>query len=192
MEEVWKNIKGYEGLYQVSNLGRVRTLPHKTRYVHKDRAYKGLILKPILKDIGYYVVSLHKNGKQKQEFVHRLVAEAFCNKKNDENIVDHINTDTKDNRASNLRWTTIRGNVNNPISVKHRTEALRKMFCGKIGILHPKSKAVIQSTMDGKFIKKWDSASDVVRQCGFDSGSISHCCKGEQKSHKGYRWKYAL
>lgn len=191
MEEIWKDVKGYETLYQVSNLGRVRSLTRVTcgRY---RQTYKGRMLKPILKSIGYYVVSLHRNGLCKQSFIHRLVADAFCEKPNGCDVVDHINTDTKDNRYSNLRWTTTEGNLKNPISLKRRIDSIRKIYCGRTGASHPTSKAVVQLTVDGEFVKRWDCASDAVRECGFDSGSITHCCKGESKYHKGYRWEYAV
>ena len=189
MKEIWKDIKGYESLYQVSNFGRVRSLP---RYAH-GRMYGDIILKPILKrHIGYYVVSLHKNGKQTQALVHRLVADAFCERQNGYNVVDHINTDTKDNKASNLRWTTIEGNVKNSMTVKHRTDKIRKVFCGKVGKRHPASKPVLQLTMDGQLVKRWECASDAVRECGFDGGSITHCCQGKTKYHKGFKWQYVV
>ena len=62
---------------------------------------------------------------------------------------------------------------------------------GKYGKKHPTAKAVIQKTIDGKIVKKWDCAFDAVRQYGFDSGGITHCCKGENKIHKGFKWEYA-
>lgn len=192
MEEIWKDIENYEGLYQVSNLGRVRSIDHRVKCSKGNRITKGKVLKPIMKDIGYYVISLHKDGIQKQCFVHRLVADAFCIKNKGQNVVDHINTNTKDNRAANLRWTTPKGNMHNPVSEKRRYDALRKIFCGRIGAAHPKSRPVLQLTIDGKLVKKWDCASDAVRECGFDSGGITHCCKGKSKSHKGFKWKYDL
>lgn len=187
MEE-WKDVKGYENLYQVSNLGRVRSLGRK----RKNRSYEPIILRLILKSTGYYAVSLHKNGVQKQMLVHRLVADAFCEREDWHDVIDHINTDTTDNRAENLRWTTTKGNVNNPISAKRRTEAVRKIYVGRYGSKHPKSKAVLQLTLDGEVVKRWPSASDAVRVGGFDSGGITHCCKGKIKYHKGYKWKYAI
>lgn len=193
MDEIWKDVVGYEGLYQVSDLGRVRSLDRKTRIKHKARIFKGAILKPILKkSTGYYVVSLHNNGKQKQQHVHRLVAESFCERKAGQDVVDHINTNTTDNRAENLRWTTTKGNVNNPISAKRRTDAVRKACQGMFGANHPVSKAVLQLTMSGKLIKRWACASDAVRELGADSGSITRCCKGKVHSHKGFKWQYDL
>lgn len=192
MEEIWKDVIHYENLYQVSNLGRVRSLDRKTRIKHKERIFKGAILKPILKNTGYYVVSLHNNGRQEQHHIHRLVAESFCERKTGQDVVDHINTDTTDNRAENLRWTTIKGNVNNPISAKKRTDAVKDACRGKFGAKHPTSKAVLQLTMSGKLIKRWACASDAVRELGADSGGIAHCCKGEMHSHKGFKWQYDL
>lgn len=189
MNEIWKDVKGFEALYQVSNYGRVRSLPRKIN----GRSLKGVMLKMIeKKSTGYYAVSLHKNGKQTQAFVHRLVAEAFCEKQEGCDVVDHINTNSKDNSATNLRWTTTYGNVNNPTTQKRRTARIRDFFTGRKGSLHPSSKPVLQFTTDGTLVRKWKCASDAVRECGFDSGSITRCCKGEYKTHKGFLWRYDI
>lgn len=122
--EVWKPIKGYEGLYEVSNLGNVRSLD---RYIEtkKGKCFrKGRMRKSFISNKGYRMLEL--GGKK--YLVHRLVANAFCENPDRErfNVVDHINTDTLDNRAVNLRWCDTAGNLANPISKKRRTEALRR------------------------------------------------------------------
>lgn len=189
MNEIWKDVKGFEALYQVSNYGRVRSLPRNIN----GRSLKGVMLKMIeKKSTGYYAVSLHKNGKQTQALVHRLVAEAFCEKQEGCDVVDHINTNIEDNSAINLRWTTTYGNVNNPTTQKRRTARIRDFFTGRKGSLHPSSKPVLQFTTDGTLVRKWKCASDAVRECGFDSGSITRCCKGEYKTHKGFLWRYDI
>ena len=112
--EIWKPVKGYEGLYEVSNLGNVRSVD---RYIEtkKGKCFrKGRMRKPFISNAGYKIVSLCS----KRYLVHRLVAEAFCENPDRErfNVVDHINTDTLDNRAENLRWCDTAGNLANPIS----------------------------------------------------------------------------
>ena len=124
LNEVWKPIKGYEGLYEVSDLGNIRSLD---RYIEtkKEKCFrKGRLRKPFISHAGYKLVSLCS----KKYLVHRLVAEAFCENPDRErfNVVDHINTDTLDNRAINLRWCDTAGNLANPISRKRRLEGIRR------------------------------------------------------------------
>lgn len=179
MIEIWKDIKGYEGSYQVSNHGRVKSL--RFRNCKRD-----LILKPILKKTGYYVISL----QNKQFHIHKLVAEAFVFNPNGYNVVDHINTDTSDNRAENLRWCTVKENVNNPLSAQKRIDSIRRIFKGKRGIETAKFRAVYQFSLDGTFIKKWECMSDASRYYGIDSGAMTKVCQGKSKYAKGYVWRY--
>ena len=122
--EIWKPINGYEGLYEVSNLGNVRSLD---RYIEtkKGKCFrKGRMRKSFISNAGYKIVSLCS----KKYLVHRLVANAFCENPDREkfNVVDHINTDTLDNRAENLRWCDTAGNLANPISRERRLAGLKK------------------------------------------------------------------
>lgn len=122
--EIWKPVKGYEGLYEVSNLGNVRSLD---RYIEtkKGKCFrKGRMRKPFISNAGYKIVSLCS----KRYLVHRLVANAFCENPDRErfNVVDHINTDTLDNRAENLRWCDTAGNLANPISRERRLAGIRR------------------------------------------------------------------
>ena len=130
-EEIWKPIKDFEGYYEVSNIGRVRSLNYK-------RTGKGKILKNIEDYKGYLEVGLTKNGKRKQFKVHRLVAEAFIPNPENKPCIDHINTIKSDNRVENLRWVTYKENSNNEKTLekfkgenhhffgKHHTEETKK------------------------------------------------------------------
>ena len=152
MQEIWKPILNYEGLYLVSDLGRVMSL----------RSNK--IRKPHVMNRGYMEISLSKDGVVKRYLVHRLVAEAFCEKPEGKNIVDHINGRQTDNRASNLRWTSQKENVRS----------------GK------KVRPVVRS--DGKVYE----VLRAVMEDGFSPSSVCMCCQGEQKSHRGYEWSYVV
>ena len=101
-KECWVDIKGYESLYQVSNLGNIKS------------KFKGLdkILKPFDNGHGYLVISLNKCGKRKNHYVHRLVASAFVNNPNGYKIINHLDYDTKNNNANNLEWCTQEQNIN--------------------------------------------------------------------------------
>lgn len=109
MEEIWKPIKDYVGLYEVSNLGNVRSLPKMCGF-RKD---KGRIVKPFTNNNGYKLVSLSKDKKMKHFQVHRLVANEFIDNPDNKQQVDHINRNRSDNRVENLRWVSASENGNN-------------------------------------------------------------------------------
>lgn len=172
--ELWKDIKGYEGLYQVSNMGRVKSLDRTVALKSgSKRIIRGRILKPSLKDNGYLQVILYNNSdKRKNFYVHRLVCEAFYENPEDKPCVNHIDEDKTNNTASNLEWCTYKENSN------HGTRTART------------SKPVGQYSTDGTLIKVWQSAHDVERQLGFRNTHISEVARGERKIAYGYVWKY--
>lgn len=180
MEEVWRDIKGYAGRYQVSNLGHVRSL----KFGNTIGKVKNL--KPILNSCGYYVISL----KGKQSFIHRIVAEAFIPNPLQLPVVDHINTISTDNRCCNLQWTTIKGNVNNPISARKRINTIRRLLKGRFGVDSMTHKKVYQYTLNGEFIKEWACMSDAWRFYKIDSGSMTRACQGKSSSAGGFIWRY--
>lgn len=171
MEEIWKDIKGYEGLYQISSHGRVKSF---LRYKK--------ILKPILKTDGYLCVNLCKPLKKFS--IHRLVAEAFIPNPDNLPQVNHKDEDKTNNHVVNLEWCTQLYNINYGSRNKRAIESL--------------SKKVYQYTLNGEFVKEWES----IRECGrngFNKGAICICCKGGRfinnkwinvTQHKGYRWSY--
>lgn len=111
MEEIWKDIKGYEGSYQVSNLGRVRSLTRKVKTFNGVRTSKGQILKPLKTNTGYYRVDLKQNQKNKYMSIHRLVAEAFILNPNNYPIINHKDNNPQNNCVDNLEWCTQSYNV---------------------------------------------------------------------------------
>ena len=189
MEEIWKDIKGYENDYQVSNLGNVRCLHYGRKRQNPNRV--GIRnLKLIKNSMGYYVVNLYKRENMEICLVHRLVAETFIPNPTNLPEVDHINTITTDNNIGNLRWCTHKENINNPISAKRRIEKCRKFLKGKFGKDSPKHKSVLQYTADGVFVREWECMSDAWRNLGIDSGGMTRVCKGKQKTAGGFIWKY--
>lgn len=115
--EIWKDIEGYGGLYQISSLGRVKSL----HYCGSNTEH---IMNPTINSSGYCVVSLVKDGKKLQSRIHRLVANEFIAKISECNVVDHINTNRSDNRVENLRWVTQLGNCHNVCTLHKRSNIM--------------------------------------------------------------------
>lgn len=177
--EVWKDIGGYEGIYQVSSLGNVRSL-NRVDIISDERKFnrKGIMLKFKLCRKGYHRVQLYKNHKGKHCNVHRLVAIEFIPNLNNLAQVNHINGDKSDNSVNNLEWIT------NEDNMKHGIENNLMNFG------HRATK-VNQFSMDGEFIKSYPSMSQAHRDTGISNGGISMCAKGEYTHSGGFIWRYA-
>lgn len=169
MEEIWKEVLGYEGLYEVSNLGNIRSLNYNRKgYVQNLLQHKN--------NNGYLTVMLTLHGKQKRLLVHRLVAEAFIPNPFDLPCVNHLDESFTNNRANNLEWCTQRYNL------EYGTRRAREIAT--------KTKAVEQ-LKDGVVVKRWSGAAEAER-AGFSRQCIYYCCTGKQPQHRGYEWRYAI
>lgn len=171
MEEVWKDIKGYEGHYQVSSLGRVKSVKF-----HKER-----IMKMSIDSDGYVVLHLTRNNTRKNVRVHRLVAEAFIPNYSNHPQVNHKDEDKTNNAVSNLEWCDCSYNNN----YGNRNSKAGKAIAKKL------SKPIEQRSYDGKLIKVWSSFAEIKRELGFDTKCIWLCCKGICNKSQGYKWNYA-
>lgn len=180
MEE-WKDIPGYEGSYQISNLGRVRTL---TRKITNNHVLQGQIVNPILQHSGYLHVGLWKGGKCSQRRVHRLVAEAFVDNPENKPTVNHLNEDKTDNRACNLEWATYRENTVYGNCIEKRTANRRPDA--------PNRRMTVISTDKYGNEVRYNSITEALIALGKNprDGHISQCCKGKQKTAFGFEWRY--
>lgn len=190
--EIWKDINGYNGLYQVSNNGNVKSLERMCRqfngHCYCNRKVTEKILKGRKDTKGYLQVELSKNGKQRKYLVHKLVAMMFIPNPHNKPQINHINGRKNDNRVDNLEWVTPSENVihayktgllNIDDIVKH---------CRKLG--EKSAKKVNQYNLQGEYVKTWDSISEAHRSLKVDCSSISRCCRNKQQSAGGYKWAY--
>lgn len=175
--EEWRDIPNYEGIYQASNLGRVKSLE---RLNARGYRVKEKILKPKITR-GYYQVELCKNSKVRFYSVHRLVFEAFNGTISEGLQVNHINEIKTDNRLSNLNLMTCKENSNWGTRTERST---KKRINGK------KSKSVLQFTLDDVLVKEYPSIRQAERETGFNQGHISECCNRKRKTAHGFKWRY--
>lgn len=179
MEE-WRDVCGYEGKYQVSNLGNVKSLNYHL-------TGKEQILRPRKNEGGYIQVTLSKNGKCKTYKIHRLVLSTFNPCDNMDKLdINHIDEVKTNNRLENLEWCDRSYNINHGTRNKRVAE---KNTNGK------KSVPIVQLSLDGKFIKAWKSSHDAERIGGYKQTNIIQCCKNKyiregNNIYKGYKWQY--
>lgn len=162
--EEWKQVDGYDGRYVVSSLGRVVSLPNLANN-------EPHFIKQSISSNGYAHVTLSGNNKQKTVSVHRLVADAFIEKRGDGFQVNHKNEDKTDNRASNLEWVTAKENCN-------------------YGSRNVRRKPV-EAMKDGKVIASYPSARIAASEIGIDHSCVTRCCNGKRRSANGYTFRYA-
>lgn len=172
MRETWRNIKGFEGLYQVSSEGRIASLPKTGSGGHKNTIY----LTPNRDKDGYLTVILYKDSTRTPFKIHRLVAETFIPNTYNLPQVNHINEDKTDNNLYNLEWCTASYNSN--------------YGNGKINRISNKQKAIYQLNQNKEFIREWSSAKEVEDSLGYNHSNITNCCKGKLKSAYGFKWIY--
>lgn len=188
--EIWKDIPGWEGFYQVSNYGRIksskRTISDKNGIT---RPISPRIIKthPSGKTRAYLGFGSHRNGKSGRIYVHKAVAMAFIENPEHKPTIDHIDTNTFNNNVNNLRWTTVHENLSNPITSKKISKAKSGKNCFFYGKrLH--AKPILRIAQDGS-TKRYECIQDAVKD-GFCHRSINYCINGEYSHHKGYKWKY--
>lgn len=162
MDEIWCDIDGYEGLYQISNKGRVKSLLGPSER----------ILRPWDNGYGYYYIMLYNDSVRKRFKLHRLVARAFIPNPDNLPEINHRDENKKNNCVENLEWCDRIYNVN------YGTRNERA------------SRKILQYSKSGDFIREWKSAAEVKRVLSINNSDIIACCKGKLKSAGGFVWKY--
>lgn len=188
--EVWKDIEGYEGIYKVSNLGRIKSYDRTISLIRLGttvkRHVKGSLKKASISNNGYLQISLFKEDKKKDFLVHRLVASAFIPNTYSKRTVNHIDGDKLNNYSSNLEWATYSENH------KHAYDDLNKKayMTGRTNELNHNSKGVVMRDELGNELNRFPSISEAERSTGILNSSIVACLKGRNKTAGGYKWNY--
>lgn len=166
--EVWKDIPGYEGKYQVSNLGRVKSLNYNRQRIEKN-------LRIYVSEDGYARIYLSKESKKKDYLLHRIVADAFVPNPHNKSEINHINGVKSDNRAENLEWCS-------------RSENEKHAWVSGLGTHYLRQ--VVQYDMQRNPLKEWESIKTAGNETGIERRNINACCQGKRKTAGGYIWRY--
>lgn len=178
--ETWKPVVGYEGLYEVSDMGRVKTLHYKGGKEERILCEKKHL-------DGYLFVELYKNGSKKPITIHRLVATAFIENPNNFPCINHKDENKANNKAENLEWCTWKYNVNYSIARrKERNPQIRFTRNGR-----KRFRRIVQVDLDGNIVKTWQDSRTIFLETNMSDWAISQCCVGKQKTAYGYKWHYA-
>lgn len=177
--EIWKDIQGYEGLYQVSNLGQVKSLAK-----FKGTNYKQFIAERIMKQkdngFGYLTVGIRRSGKSTTTYIHRLVAQAFIPNPDNLPEVNHIDGNKLNNAADNLEWCDRAENE------RHAYKSGLK----KVGEGNVLSKKIAQYTLDGVLVKTYPNARFVKKELGYEDSVIRRCARRVIETVYGFKWQY--
>lgn len=194
MDEVWKPIQGLEGLYEISNLGRVKSLNYRNHGYSR-------VLVPKENNKGYLWVELWKDGKRHCLQIHRLVGMHFIPNNNpNRTVINHIDENPKNNIVTNLEWCTIAEN-NLAYRLNHgwiETEKtiVHRAYRNKTTNYIRKNKdhrgiKIVQLSLGGEFIETHDDIAAIARKKHYHNTSIYECCIGKRKTAYGYKWQFA-
>lgn len=177
--EIWKDVVGYEGYYQVSNKGNVRSVDRRVQCSNSVRFYKGRVLSQCQDDKGYFRVLLAVAGMHKSRQIHRLVAEAFIDNPNNLPEVNHKDENPSNNSVDNLEWCS------KVYNLEYGTGRARSMKSQH-------KKAVQQFDLNGNLIAEFDGVNSAARSIGKskDATAITKCCSGKNQTAHGYIWRY--
>jgi len=190
MQEIWKPIEDYEGYYEISNCGRVRSIKRMVMSSIRNggkRIVSERMLTPRIDRGGYLRVTLVKSGcKRKDVFIHKLVAEAFIPNPDNLPIVNHKDENSSNNYDWNLEWCTQGYNINYGTGTQRRSATRKANGNGGRG------RRIVQLDLDGKLIQEFVSVRDAARQLGISRDTIKAVLSDKKESYNGYKWVYSL
>lgn len=196
VNEQWKSISGYEGFYEVSDVGRVKSLKRLDRM---GKPWDERILTTYIDKYGYECVKLHKNNKLKHWCVHRLVAEAFISNPNNKPQINHIDGNKQNNHVNNLEWCSAKENSQHAWNIglsKISDYTRERASLANKGTGNPAWRGGVSAfTKDGEFIMTFDTLKDAAnwvmrkREKAYIA-QICECCNGKYKTTYGYKWRY--
>lgn len=193
--EIWKEIKGYEGKYEVSNFGQIKSVSRTivpglgSGYISKER-----ILKPQKCSNGYLFICLSSKGIVKQILIHRLVAFAFVEGYKSGYEVNHLDEVKTNNHADNLQWTSHKNNINHGTAIARRVmnsdfRGDKNPMYGRSGKSNALSKAISKITSQGLVVAKYDSINDAAKVNGFNASHIGKAVNNKIDSAYGFKWE---
>lgn len=171
--EEWRPVAEFELLYEVSSMGRVRS-------IRREKALSSQV-----SNSGYFYVHLWKSNKRHARFIHRLMARAFLPTYRDELQVNHLDGSKQHNRLHNFEMVTASENMT------HAVRSLGLLTPIMFGVENSNSRPVLQLTLSGELVARFECHNDAVRSGGFDAACITECCNGTQKTHRGFLWRHA-
>lgn len=191
--EEWRPIKGYEGMYEVSNLGRVKRLPLGKQWPYRQTHNN--IRKPKLTRRGYLSVNLSKNNIVKEHLIHRLVAEAFIPNADNLPIINHKDCNPQNNNVDNLEWCSY--SYNNTYMNCAQARALSRKEHDPENAVWKRNarllyKAVLRFDRNGKFLGRYESLTSAARESNESQTSICNCCRGKINNTRNSIWKYEI
>lgn len=174
--EIWKDIEGYEGLYQISDKGRIKSLQRISKFGKNKKILKERIMTQKVTRFGYHTIRLSKNGKKNDYSVHRLVAKAFIENTNNLPQVNHKDENKDNNCIENLEWCSSSYNIN----YGNRNRKVSKKISQKVAKLG----------LDGKVIKIYNSMTEAQEENDIWHSGIGLCCRKLRETAGGFKWEY--
>lgn len=194
MEEIWREIPGFEGIYQASNTQKVKSLERLvSRKDGKTRIQRERIMHPADNGIGYLYVNLNKDGKKEKAYIHQIMAKTFPELVQNEWFegaeIDHIDTNPQNNDPANLKWVDRKGQYKNNLTKQHLEKSVwaTGMFVNRKDL----SKWVIKLSTNNEILHFYPSIQEASRETNIPAPNIHKCLTGKRNSAGGFAWKYA-